>query len=117
MKLKTLLLVSLIAYWGFLLLMTHMPHPPSINNYSDKTLHMGAYGALALLLSLNFQFRKMPAERIIARTVVIILFAGALDEWTQPFFGRACELADWSADVSAAAAVSTGVAMIASLFK
>jgi VanZ family protein len=117
MKFKTLLFWSLILYWGFLLTMTHLPHPPRMRDYGDKTLHLAAYGVLAFLLSMNFQIRKMAPERIIARVVVMVIIGGAIDEWTQPLFGRTCELMDWCADVAAAGGVSTAVAMVASVFK
>jgi VanZ family protein len=40
--------------------------------------------------------------RPFAITLAICLIYAALDEWTQPFIGRTCELLDWLADAGGA---------------
>jgi VanZ family protein len=88
---------------------THWPKLPSLDvPGKDKTLHVVAYAILAGLL-LNVLARGTWLARgvkIAAAAVVIVAVAGALDEWTQPYFGRTCDLFDWLADMAGAVGVS-----------
>lgn len=92
------------SYLCFLFTMTHMPKPPHVfEKASDKTLHMGAYGALALLTYIAISLNSPRFRLIIPVVLLFAMIAGAIDEWTQPYFGRACDFNDWTADVSGAA--------------
>jgi VanZ family protein len=105
----------LAVYWITLLTGTHWPrlHLPEVPG-KDKTLHVLAYAALAALV-LNVAVRR-PAgwsrAAIAVGTIGLIGICGALDEWTQPYFGRSCELLDWIADISGAVAMSAGYLIV-----
>src|SRR3954471_4734851 len=92
----------LVAYWGFALVMTHIPHPPPLGpQVSDKLIHFLAYGLLSGLLFLTLWMWR-PALRYLPLVVLGIVMAyAAFDELTQPIFGRDCEFLDWAADSSA----------------
>ncbi len=99
------------AYWLVLLTLTHLPprfigHPP----VTDKTLHVLAYTTLAGLLYVAL-WATWPRRPIVRWVLGCICVLGALDEWTQPMFGRSCELLDWVADVSGAI-VAVGMLML-----
>jgi VanZ family protein len=101
--------ILLGAYWIALLTGTHWPKMPNIDvPGKDKTMHVVAYAILAGLL-LNVMARRTWLARgvsIAAMAVAIVAVAGALDEWTQPYFGRTCDLFDWLADMAGAVGVS-----------
>ena len=113
------------SYTALLLTLTHIP-PAQIGRIPlhlwDKSEHLMAYAGMALLALWSmpawpragtwialFSRRACPPmdgevwPRAAARMAMIAPLAfmtllGAIDEWTQPFFGRACELNDWIAD-------------------
>jgi VanZ family protein len=101
--------ILLGAYSMVLLTATHWPKPPRIYvPGKDKTLHVVAYAILTGLL-LNVLARGTWLARgvkIAAAAVAIVAVAGALDEWTQPHFGRTCDFFDWLADMAGAIGVS-----------
>ena len=84
---------ALATYWLAMAVGTHLPPGPdgpvSIN---DKLLHFGGYFGLAVLLSVTF--RRLPAAAVVA----IAVGYGAIDELTQPPFGRTADVWDWVAD-------------------
>jgi VanZ family protein len=98
--------ILLIGYWLVLLTSTHWPHVRAIDvPGKDKTLHVAAFGVLTALL-LNVLVRR-PALRhrwsIVVLALAIVGIYGALDERTQPWTGRTCDLFDWLADMAGAA--------------
>lgn len=103
--------VLLIVYWVVLLTATHWPKLPGLDiPGKDKTEHVLAYGLLAGLM-INVAARRLIMYRglvIALGTVALIAIAGALDERTQPYFGRSCELYDWLADLAGAGLVTLG---------
>jgi VanZ family protein len=108
---STILLVFLVAWWAFLLTMTHLPKPPSaLPHVGDKTLHLVAYAVLGGLLYANLRWRGADGPAAGLLTIAIVMLGGAVDEWTQPLSGRSCELADWCADVAGAALAAVGAA-------
>lgn len=95
-----LLLWPLVAiYWVALLVATHLP-PSRLPNphISDKIEHLLAYGLLAGALYLPMSLSRRSPIWIAIVTLGIVLIYGALDERTQPPFGRSCDLHDWYAD-------------------
>ena len=108
-----LLWLLTFAYCIFLVTMTHLP-PGKVPDMgaNDKLEHLGAYGLLsgAFFISLWASFpRKQVATWL---TPTIILAFGALDEITQPFFGRSCELNDWLADATGMVIAVTTLTLI-----
>jgi len=112
-----ILAVVAVAYTGYLLYATHHPKPELLvgkNLPHDKTLHFLAYGALAALVSVALAARgawNIGRARFVFFSLA--LFA-AVDEITQPMFGRAAELLDWVYDgiglAAGLAIVSAGIA-------
>src|SRR3954462_7967186 len=113
--LRRVLASLLVAYWGFALVMTHIPHPPPIGpQVSDKLIHFLAYGLLSGLLFLTLWMWR-PGWRYLPLVVLGMIIAyAAFDELTQPIFGRDCEFLDWVAD-SSAAVVAVSVLGVARL--
>ncbi len=98
--LKTTALVLLAAYWIALVVGTHWPRPPELMGLgaSDKTLHLIAYFGLAILVGLNWTLRRAPSWQSGLAIAGLLIAFGALDEVTQPPFGRDAQFADWLAD-------------------
>jgi VanZ family protein len=97
---RRVLLVITICLWIVACTLTHLP-PDKVPNFhtSDTYLHTIGFGGLAswfLLTLVSFRTRTLP--RILLVLVVMAAY-GALDENTQPFFGRTCELRDWVNDM------------------
>jgi len=90
-----------IAYAIFLATMTHLPPGKGPDTgASDKLEHLGAYGILTGAVFLSF-WASFPRRKIAAwLTPLVVLTFGAIDEFTQPYFGRSCELNDWLADAA-----------------
>lgn len=94
--------VLAIGYWLTLLIATHIPTPELVIGGAmefDKLLHAGAYFVLATVLFITAR-RLGSSNRL--RTGLLIVFGviayGAIDELTQPYFNRSCDLSDWIAD-------------------
>lgn len=99
------------CYWLALVIGTHYPHvelPGS--SISDKELHFAAYTGLAFLGALAWTAWRGSEPLGWGVVWLAVVLHGALDEWTQPPFGRTCELWDWIADLLGA---SLGVAAFA----
>ncbi len=94
------LYLATALYWVFLCVMTHLPprDVPKIR-LNDKIEHIGAFGLLGGALVLCLWTRSF-RRRIAWLAIPIGMAYGALDEWTQPWFGRSCDLNDWFADVT-----------------
>ena len=103
------------AYTGLLVFATHYPKPEQLlgtNLPSDKTLHFLAYGALGLLAAaLVAVSGRWSARRVAALAAGLVAFA-AIDEVTQPWFGRSAEPLDWVYDLIGLAA---GIGVIVAL--
>jgi len=102
-RLRKILPWSVLAvYWPLLFLSTHVPRLPHIPlGPSDKVLHYLAYLILTLLFWLARFGSQRPSLRKARLYKIIILFSlyGALDEITQSFVGRCCDIEDWVADI------------------
>ena len=107
-----------LLYWAALIMLTHTPpaHMPK-GPSNDKLAHFLAYLVLAFLLGTTL-YLALPAKR--PRLPLLVLLAGALygalDELTQPFFKRDCELGDWLADVGGVATVALVLFVLVTLF-
>lgn len=86
---------------------THRPPSPEPGGLPihDKVLHAAGFALLAGATAWRFQ----PVQRELSATRALVMLAGlslygAIDELTQPPFGRSCDLGDWTADVFGALA-------------
>ena len=90
-------------YWVFICIMTHLP-PDKVPkpDVSDKTEHVVAYGLLAGMIHLCLWPRRWTMLKTASLVLCVALVYGALDEITQPIFGRDCSILDWLADAAGA---------------
>ncbi len=93
-----------LALGAAILVLSHLPKsalPTFGLHYRVK--HALAYGALAAVCLLATAGCRT-AVRVLA-TLGIIMAVGAVDELTQPWFGRRCGVSDWLCDLAGAGAV------------
>lgn len=115
--LPRLLSLATAAYVCVLVYATHHPRPQELLGEgpgvpSDKTLHVAAYAVLGLLASATLAaWRRWTLRDVVALAVGLVLF-GAVDEATQPLFGRFADVADWLADCRGILAGTVTVAAI-----
>jgi VanZ family protein len=96
-----------IAYTLALVLATHYPEPEQLlgpNPPSDKTLHLLAYGGLGLLAAAVLAASGRWSLRSLAGLATGLAAFAAIDEATQPWFGRSAEPLDWACDLAGLAA-------------
>jgi VanZ family protein len=107
---RRFLLAGTLLYWTALLVATHMPpkHMPSIHVW-DKAEHFLGYFFLAAAIEITF-IKDSTSRRWVLIVWLTCIAYGAIDELTQPMFGRDCELLDWVAD-----ALGSGSSLIALL--
>jgi UDP-2,3-diacylglucosamine pyrophosphatase LpxH len=102
-----------LAMAGVIFWLSHQSQFPggiSLPPPLDKLAHASAFGALALALDLTLRHTRpgLPLYRRHLLVFLAVALYGATDEWHQRFVpGRACELADWLADVVGAALALT----------
>jgi hypothetical protein len=105
---RTAFTVCFWAYGLFLLIATHAPARDvqfivRAADYGlldpDKLLHMAAYGVLGLLAALAYGGRWRPISTAAITLFVLIAAWGAVDEVTQPLFGRLADANDWVCDL------------------
>lgn len=94
-----------VAYAVFLACATHHPHPdalmPGIARLQDALLHFGAYAVLGCLASATLvAFRGRAGWAAILALLLALAGLAALDEVTQPLFGRMAEIKDWVSDLA-----------------
>ena len=109
--------VALAAYWSLAFVVTHVPpflpedegddDEPLIG--FDKIVHFGGYAGLAFLLMnalvpTNYAAAEAAGSermttRAVAITILICAIYGAVDELTQPPFGRTADPMDYVADL------------------
>lgn len=102
-----------IAYTTVLVFLTHYPKPQELLGEDlppDKVLHFLAYGLLGLLVTATVAAFSRWSWETAARTAAALAAFAALDEITQPFFGRSAELLDWVWDL---VGIAAGVAAVA----
>lgn len=103
------------AYTALLVFATHYPRPEDLlgpNPPSDKTLHLLAYGVLGLLAAAVAVVAGRCGPRNVAVLAVGLAAFAAIDEVTQPWFGRAAEPLDWVSDLIGLAAGITVVVVV-----
>ena len=96
-----LLRVATCLYAGFLVVATHHPRPSELLGQrlpGDKVLHVAAYTMLGLLVSAVAAARGGWSRRQATVIVVGLALFGAVDEVTQPWFGRDGDPLDWIYD-------------------
>jgi VanZ family protein len=112
MRRSAIPLVLLVIYWLIALTSTHWPRPvaPQLMELGlDKIAHFLIYAVLATLLVVAWPAKSVtPARqgwRQSGRYLAVWTIAagyGVIDELTQPWFGRHCDIWDWVADASGA---------------
>jgi hypothetical protein len=105
---RTACAVCFWAYGLFLVIATHAPARDvqflvRAADYglldSDKLLHVAAYGVLGLLAALAYGGRWRTASTAAVTLFGLLAVWGAVDEVTQPLFGRAADPSDWGCDL------------------
>jgi VanZ family protein len=102
-----------LAYTLVLVLATHYPKPEDLlgpNPPSDKTLHFLAYGTLGLLAAAALAASGRWSLRTVAALAAGLAAFAAVDEATQPWFGRSADAWDLVYDCIGLAA---GIGLIA----
>lgn len=107
-----------LAYAAVLAYATHHPRPdslvPGVSGQPDKLLHFAAYGILGCLATTTLvAFRGRPRWWVVVGLFVVLSGLAAVDEATQPMFGRAAEPLDWVFDLCGIAigGLAAGVAV------
>ena len=97
-------LILLVALWVCAFICTHMPgrNIPS-TGMDDKKLHVVGFFVLASLLLLTLSSHLVPRAPRMWLTLCIMAAYAAMDELTQPWFGRGCEGLDWVSDMTGTA--------------
>lgn len=101
------------GYWLAMFVATHIPSKvvPDLH-VTDKVEHFAAYGLLAMLMGGYAWARRWCLWRSAIWPIVIGAIYGAVDELTQPYFNRACDIRDWRADVIGAV-LGTAIILLA----
>jgi VanZ family protein len=91
--------IALPVYWVLLFVATHYPRVriPGEIPHSDKIVHFGAFGLLAVLYWLFARARGLSPRFVWVSSAILIAYAG-LDEYLQQFFGRYTDLMDFVAN-------------------
>ncbi|MCS7091041.1 MAG: VanZ family protein [Verrucomicrobiota bacterium] len=101
-------LLATAGFTALLLYLTHLPNsdvPAWITRWGDdKFRHVTAYGLWAFLALGASQAWCARRGRAVASVLLIAGVLAALDELSQPRFGRTCSLWDYAAGVLGAAA-------------
>ena len=101
---RTAILFILILMWIGAFTATHIPAryiPGQIACLGDFVLHgIGFLGLSSWFILTVVAFGIKPVQRIPLVLLVMMVY-GALDEYTQQFFGRSTELKDWLTDTTA----------------
>jgi hypothetical protein len=117
LKLRQKITLAIVAvYWVALLVVTHISIPKIVYqaHVSDKWIHFLAFMNLVFLLWFSFSpdDKVNWRGRLVWLLLLVVCAYGGLDELTQPYFGRTCDLYDFLANV---AAVITGLFIVSFL--
>lgn len=98
-------MLVLVVYWLTLITAMHIPRVPEPLSFraSDKVVHLLAYAVLGALVGLAWSLRWRFGWLAALGLWVLLAAHGALDEVTQPIFGRHADVLDWYADMLGAA--------------
>ncbi len=97
-------ILALASYWTLLAVSTHVPATlaravQQTTKWSDKSLHVIAFGGLAFLLAWAVPTHpKRKSQNVLVATAIGVVYA-AIDELTQIPVGRIADWADFSADL------------------
>ena len=109
-----------IAYTLVLVFATHYPKPEDLlgpNPPSDKTLHFLAYGTLGMLAAAALAASGRWSPRTVAALAVGLAAFAAVDEATQPWFGRSADAWDWVWDLLGLAIGISGIAALNAMLR
>jgi VanZ family protein len=107
--------VVAVAYLGVLVYATHHPAPQKLlgpTPPSDKLLHLIAYTVLGGLVAAALAARGGWSVRSGVMLLLVLALFAALDEVTQPLFGRWADRLDWAYD---GIGLSIGIAAVTAL--
>ncbi|MFN0054341.1 MAG: VanZ family protein [Planctomycetales bacterium] len=95
----------LIVYWMGMFVATHIPKIPRRLQVpvSDKWQHYAAYALLGWLVACCWSWGRPVTWQHLLAWMTLLAAYGAIDEITQPLFGREADWLDWRADVVGAA--------------
>ncbi len=100
-------------FWGICVFLTHARFPEGPPGVPpDKVLHYLGYGALAGAWYLSALVWKPKWRWIWLAVLILGMSYGALDEITQPPFGRTCDFYDWLADLAGTVTAVVGMTVI-----
>lgn len=121
-RLRRLLSLATAGYAIALAVATHYPRPQEIlvrlgaGGVTDKTQHVVAYTVLGLLAAATLASWNRWALRNLVLLLGVLALFGAIDEVTQPLFGRMADPADWVGDcvgiVAGLLVAAVGVAVV-----
>lgn len=94
--------ILLVIYWLILFTLTSIP-TVTVDfgfKWQDKLEHLLAFGVLSFLIAnfLTFSRNIVFNKKSVLIVLVIILLYAAIDELHQPFFGRICDIWDFTFD-------------------
>jgi VanZ family protein len=100
--LRRVIYTLLGLYWGMCFWATHVPMPPGppATNHIDKLKHFIGYGGLGGAWYITLLVLKPRWRGVWLAVILIGMSYGAIDELTQPPFGRTCDFYDWLADMA-----------------
>jgi VanZ family protein len=107
------LAVMAVAYAVTLVLATHYPKPEQLlgrYGHADKLLHFVAYFLLAVFVAAAVWGAGRWSRRAALIVAIALAAFGAVDEMTQPLFGRTADMLDWAADC---AGIAVGILLVA----
>ncbi len=120
-RIRRPLTAACVACWLAAFAATHVPlrlPPTGPVPSSDKTLHFAGYLGLGLIVLLTLHVRSVRGRRRNRRMVGMLLVYAAVDESTQPLFGRHAAVADWTADLlGILTACAIGQRMLIALYR
>lgn len=95
----------LLVYWLVLIGATHAPRVPEAvaAEPADKIAHLAGYAILGGLLGMTWSLWHGYSLLTAAGLLAFVAAHAALDEVTQPWFGRYADITDWYADIVGAA--------------
>ncbi|WP_438992317.1 VanZ family protein [Lentibacter sp.] len=94
------ILTGLIAVALAVAMLTPLDVPQSVPSYTDKLVHLAAFGLLVLPAALS---RRVPLSLLFVGLFIGAAAFGGVIELIQPHFGRSADINDWLADMAGAA--------------
>ena len=97
---RRLLVWTCVVLWLTAAVLSHIPAARLPPRYApDYVLHTGGFWGLATSFWVCLWAFGLPRWRRIVAVFFILAVYGALDELTQPYFHRVCDIRDWACDV------------------